>query len=102
MEEDNLWAELTRTITWGGLLTEYLDALQHIERYKAAHPELELPASVMTALQHMVTLYAAVRHIAENPARHGEPATEEAVNVILRTVAKVRRDVPTVEQFGHA
>jgi hypothetical protein len=102
METENLWTEFNRTMTWGGLLHEYLDAMQHVERYKATHPERELPVSVYSALQSMVKLYEGVRPIAENPAMHGQPASPEAVNLILATVGRVRRNVPTVAHMGHA
>ena len=96
------WKEFQKTITWGDVFREYLDALHHVERYKESHPEEELPVPVYAALQHMVELYQRIRPIIENPAMHNKPATREASTLILKTVARVRRDVPTCGHLGYA
>ncbi len=98
MEEhaEDLWAEFLRTMTWQHVLTEFHDALQHLERYKARHPETTpMPPPVADAFERMVRLYHGIRRVVENPAIYTHPASPEAANLILATVAQVRRTVPT-------
>lgn len=100
--DSTLWNEFTRSMTWGGLFREFLEGLHHIEAYKDAHPERELPAPVYRALASMLKVHACVRPQITNPALYAQSAPPEAVNLILGTVRRVMIDVPTVEHMGHA
>lgn len=97
-----LWQDFANTITWGDLCQQFLEALTHIERFKAAQPGARLPEPVAVALQRMVQLHARLRSEIQNPAIYAQRATPEAVSMILSVVAKVRRTVPVGEPMGHA
>lgn len=96
------WDAFIASCTRRDLLTEWLDALHHCERWKAAHPELTLPEPVTLALGHMIVAYRLLRPMIEDQTNYDLPAPPEMTNLILGLTMKVRREVPTVEQIGHA
>jgi len=96
------WDSFIASCTKRDLLTEWLEALHHCERWKQAHPELALPEPVMLALQQMVAAYQLLKPMIEDSAHYDEPAPPRMTSMIFGLTMKVRREVPTVEQIGHA
>ena len=100
-ELDTMWADFCKSFTWSELLQQFLEGLQHLEKYREGHPQA-LPPHVKAALEGMRTMGQQLQGIVNDPARFAEPAPPEAVTQILAMVRKVRREVPTIEHPGHA
>jgi hypothetical protein len=96
------WNDFVASMTYRDVFQEWLAALSHCEKYRAEHPERELPAAVMTAMQGMLAAYTQLRHLAEESALLDKLAPVETTNVILALGRKVRRELPLCSQMGHA
>jgi hypothetical protein len=75
--------EFIKSCTWRDDLQEWLDALSHCERWKAAHPDTDIPLRAAVVLQHMVDAYQILRVKIEDTTCHDTPAPPAVTNVLL-------------------
>ncbi|WHZ30067.1 MAG: hypothetical protein OJF51_004869 [Nitrospira sp.] len=102
MQDENLWNELCRSMSWRELLNEYNEALLRIDRYTIANLEVDVPLAVREVCQRLIMLHGDVQRVASTKGMLDQPAPLEAVKVIMRVVGRVRREVPLVEHLGNA
>lgn len=99
---NDLWTSLYESMTWGELVREYDEALAHVERYAAAHPEMNIQAGVHHACERLRMIHDSMRKAASVPAFLDQPAPAEAAKVILSAVGQVKREVPSIPHMGRA
>lgn len=96
------WQGFLAELTWKECLTEFLDALNHLERYRNAFPAPECPAPFALALEQMRSMGERLQSIIHDPGCYEEKAVPEVANCILAMARRVKREVPTVAHSGHA
>lgn len=100
--QDNIrMNDFLESCTWRDDLQEWLEALSQCERWKAAHPETNIPPRVAAVLLHMVAAYQILRVQIEDASCYDQPAPVAVTNVILGMARMVRREIPSVPQIGH-
>lgn len=97
-----IWNELTKSLTWGDLLSEYQDALSHCEQYMAANPQLTIPLAVSEAMKNLSALHLGMRTLVLRPGSHSQKADPILANQILSVCRRVMIDVPFTQLSGHA
>jgi hypothetical protein len=104
MEHDNKlkWDGFLASLTWADCLKEFLETLNHLERYRDAFPAPECPAPFAHALEQMRTMGTRLESIIHDPGCYEQKATPEIANVILALARRVKREVPTVAHSGCA
>jgi hypothetical protein len=67
--DDLLWAELMGTITWKMLLHEFMDAMEIVDDYKAAHPNPnEADGATLLAISGPVIIWPVLRSVTRGEA----------------------------------
>lgn len=94
------WHEFCQGVTWRELVDQYEDALGLMRRYIDTHERT--PHDLAVTFRRLSLLFDDVQRVARTSALLDQRAPIEAVEVILRVVGQVRREVPIVEQFGNA
>jgi hypothetical protein len=96
------WKQFEQYIKWQDLLDQYLEALNHVERFRAQHPERELSQKTLHALHVFTAMYGHMRPLIGNAELLKQCAPPDAIRGVLGIVGRVRQQLPLFIHTGSA